>query len=140
MFLAFEQIPSESSSNPLSKKPARKKKYSVAFEADIHQPTFHQENGVCVCVCFADDSFIGSFRYLLPKLSRIRNHNFLCAFFGFVGIFIGCLIDRYFYGFWAVPLLGNFHFNVIEGKCRQSHLTRNVFISLQVINFLECLS
>ena len=41
---------------------------------------------------------------------------FLCAFFGIIGISIGCLIDRLFYGFWAVPFLGSFQFNVIEGK------------------------
>ena len=40
---------------------------------------------------------------------------YLCAFFGIIGISIGCLIDRVFYGFWAVPFLGSFQFNVIEG-------------------------
>jgi len=39
----------------------------------------------------------------------------LCAFYGALGLFIGCVIDWYFYGFGAVPFLGNFHFNVILG-------------------------
>ena len=40
----------------------------------------------------------------------------LCAFFGFIGILLGCLVDRLIYGFWAVPFLASFHFNVILGK------------------------
>jgi phosphatidylinositol glycan class B len=40
----------------------------------------------------------------------------ICAMYGAAGVVIGCIIDRYFYGFWAIPLLGNFHFNVVLGK------------------------
>ena len=41
----------------------------------------------------------------------------LCAFYGGMGLLIGCIIDFYFYGFFEVlPFLGNFHFNVILGK------------------------
>ena len=40
----------------------------------------------------------------------------LCAAFGIVGLLIGMFVDRIFYGFWAIPFLGSFHFNVILGK------------------------
>lgn len=36
-----------------------------------------------------------------------------CAIWGAMGLFVGLLIDRFFYGFWTIPFLGNFHFNVI---------------------------
>jgi phosphatidylinositol glycan class B len=38
-----------------------------------------------------------------------------CAFFGMLGLLLSCLVDRYYYGFWALPFLGNFHFNVLLG-------------------------
>ncbi|KAL9188620.1 hypothetical protein ACHAXT_006998 [Thalassiosira profunda] len=38
-----------------------------------------------------------------------------CATYGFIGVVVGCCIDRCFYGFWAVPFLGNIHFNVLLG-------------------------
>lgn len=40
----------------------------------------------------------------------------LCIICGAAGVGLGCLLDRYFYGFWAVPFLGSFHFNVILGN------------------------
>lgn len=40
----------------------------------------------------------------------------LCATYGMLGVLLGCCIDRWFYGFWAVPFLGNIHFNIILGK------------------------
>ena len=40
----------------------------------------------------------------------------LCALYGLTGVVLGCTVDRIFYGFWAVPSLGNFHFNVIQGN------------------------
>jgi len=39
----------------------------------------------------------------------------LCVTYGLFGVIIGCFIDRYFYGFWAIPFLGNIHFNVVLG-------------------------
>lgn len=39
----------------------------------------------------------------------------LCAANGLLGVLLGCCVDRYFFGFWAVPFLGNFHFNAILG-------------------------
>lgn len=40
----------------------------------------------------------------------------LCARFGLLGIVFGTALDRLFYGFWAIPFLGSFHFNVLEGN------------------------
>ena len=40
----------------------------------------------------------------------------ICALFGALGIFLACGIDRYFYGFWTIPFLGSFHFNVVLGN------------------------
>ena len=39
----------------------------------------------------------------------------LCAVNGLLGVVLGCCVDRWVYGFWAVPFLGNFHFNAILG-------------------------
>ena len=36
-----------------------------------------------------------------------------CAICGALGIGLGMVVDRYFYGFWTLPILGNFHFNVV---------------------------
>lgn len=38
-----------------------------------------------------------------------------CAIYGLVGIVFSIIVDRYFYKFWTIPILGNLHFNVIEG-------------------------
>ena len=40
----------------------------------------------------------------------------VCALAGFLGFFSTVLLDRAMYGVWAIPVLGNFHFNVIQGK------------------------
>ena len=40
----------------------------------------------------------------------------VCAVFGALGVFLACAVDRYFYGFWTVPFLGSFHFNVVLGN------------------------
>eukprot|EP00578_Thalassiosira_sp_NH16_P019241 CAMPEP_0181099622 /NCGR_PEP_ID=MMETSP1071-20121207/12758_1 /TAXON_ID=35127 /ORGANISM="Thalassiosira sp., Strain NH16" /LENGTH=728 /DNA_ID=CAMNT_0023182297 /DNA_START=245 /DNA_END=2432 /DNA_ORIENTATION=- len=39
----------------------------------------------------------------------------LCVTYGLIGTIFGCCIDRWFYGFWAIPFLGNIHFNVLLG-------------------------
>lgn len=39
----------------------------------------------------------------------------LCAVNGLLGVALGCCVDRWVYGFWAIPFLGNFHFNAILG-------------------------
>ena len=43
----------------------------------------------------------------------------LCVPFGSIGVALGCCVDRWFYGFWAIPFLGNIHFNVLLGKERK---------------------
>ena len=40
----------------------------------------------------------------------------ICALPGFLGFASTLLLDKAMYGFWAIPVLGNFHFNVIQGK------------------------
>mmetsp|Transcript_10194 Transcript_10194/g.15370 ORF Transcript_10194/g.15370 Transcript_10194/m.15370 type:complete len:685 (-) Transcript_10194:232-2286(-) len=40
----------------------------------------------------------------------------LCAIPGAIGVFIGCLVDRIFFGFWAIPFLASIHFNVLLGN------------------------
>lgn len=42
----------------------------------------------------------------------------VCAICGILGILVTVLFDRYMYGFLAIPILGNIHFNVILGKHR----------------------
>jgi hypothetical protein len=39
----------------------------------------------------------------------------VCALFGLLGLLSTFVLDRIMYGFWAIPMLGNFHFNVIQG-------------------------
>jgi phosphatidylinositol glycan class B len=36
-----------------------------------------------------------------------------CATFGIAGLAIAMTVDSYFFGFWTLPFLGNFHFNMI---------------------------
>jgi len=40
----------------------------------------------------------------------------VCALAGFLGFFSTVLLDRAMYGVWAIPVFGNFHFNVIQGN------------------------
>lgn len=40
----------------------------------------------------------------------------ICALPGFLGFASTLLLDKAMYGFWAIPVLGNFHFNVIQGN------------------------
>lgn len=40
----------------------------------------------------------------------------ICATFGLFGISAATLFDRFMFGFLAIPMLGNLHFNVLEGK------------------------
>ncbi len=53
---------------------------------------------------------------VMRSTSKIRTLLGLCAPFGLFGVILGCCIDRWFYGFWAIPFLGNIHFNVLLGK------------------------
>jgi GPI mannosyltransferase 3 len=47
--------------------------------------------------------------------SRVVYLIYPCAVWSLVGIGLSVLVDRCFYGFWTLPLLGNLHFNVVEG-------------------------
>jgi GPI mannosyltransferase 3 len=40
----------------------------------------------------------------------------VCAIFGAMGLLVTLLLDRIMYGFWAFPVLANFHFNVVQGN------------------------
>lgn len=46
-------------------------------------------------------------------LQRLRYLFVPCAVFGLGGLGVGLAVDYYFFGFWTLPFLGNFHFNVI---------------------------
>jgi GPI mannosyltransferase 3 len=37
-----------------------------------------------------------------------------CLTFGLLGLFVTFLMDRIFYGFWSIPLIANFQFNVLD--------------------------
>jgi len=56
-------------------------------------------------ICARRKSLRSSFYYLWH----------LCILPGLAGVIFGCIVDRIFYGFWAIPFLGSFHFNVLLG-------------------------
>lgn len=77
--------------------------------------------GLSVCVRFTAIAAwipIGIICSVRKKTTRERLGTLfgLCACFGFLGVLFGTLLDRIFYGFWAVPFLGSIHFNVIQGN------------------------
>jgi GPI mannosyltransferase 3 len=49
------------------------------------------------------------------KMQSIQYLIFPCALCGLLGIGISLIVDFFMYGFWVIPFLGNFHFNVIQG-------------------------
>ena len=49
------------------------------------------------------------------KMQSIQYLIFPCALCGLLGIAISLIVDFFMYGFWVIPVLGNFHFNVIQG-------------------------
>lgn len=59
----------------------------------------------------------------------------LCALYGAVGVFLGCCIDRIMYGFWAIPFLGNFHFNVLLGASSNCNLKVLCKSAFEVLHF-----
>ena len=70
------------------------------------------------------------FNYNVMFLTLFR----LCALYGAAGVGLGCLIDRLMYGFWAIPFLGNFHFNVLLGKCIHKRQTLTKMIILLIFS------
>lgn len=61
---------------------------------------------------------------------------YTCALSGILGILFCTLIDWYFYGFWTIPFLGSFHFNVLLGKKQNKHY----FSRLSIFMYLICIS
>lgn len=56
---------------------------------------------------------------VLLSLQRKKPFQFLlntCACWGLLGIGAALVLDRLFYGFWTIPFLGSFHFNVLLGN------------------------
>lgn len=77
--------------------------------------------GVSVAVRFTSLAAFVPVGVLLALQKQVLNQliTFLaipCALYGLVGIAMSLLVDRYFYGFWAVPFLGSLHFNIILGE------------------------
>ena len=78
--------------------------------------------GICCSIrftCLASFVPMG----LILSLQRRSTIKFLfgfCLIPGLLGLGTTLLIDRYMYGFWAIPILGNIHFNVILGKYLRS--------------------
>ena len=54
--------------------------------------------------------------------SIIRYLFLICGLAGFLGFLSTVLLDRVMFGVWAIPVLGNFHFNVIQGKINPPEL------------------
>eukprot|EP00539_Tryblionella_compressa_P015119 CAMPEP_0178848634 /NCGR_PEP_ID=MMETSP0746-20121128/19442_1 /TAXON_ID=913974 /ORGANISM="Nitzschia punctata, Strain CCMP561" /LENGTH=63 /DNA_ID=CAMNT_0020513643 /DNA_START=56 /DNA_END=244 /DNA_ORIENTATION=- len=50
---------------------------------------------------------------MTSKLSYLLE---VCALFGFLGFLSTVILDRIMFGYWAIPVLGNFHFNVIQSE------------------------
>ena len=46
----------------------------------------------------------------------------ICALPGLLGFVLTLFLDKAMFGFWAIPVLGNFHFNVIQGEKKPSVL------------------
>lgn len=63
----------------------------------------------------------------------------MCLVSGAMGVFLGCILDRIYYGFWAIPFLGSFHFNVLLGTLTAIHiiykLKQHISILLIKISF-----
>jgi len=54
-----------------------------------------------------------SYTTMTSKLSYLLE---VCALFGFLGFLSTVILDRIMFGYWAIPVLGNFHFNVIQSE------------------------
>lgn len=50
----------------------------------------------------------------LKQTGEIVQYLFVpCALFGLAGLGVGLVVDRLMFGFWTLPFMGNFHFNVV---------------------------
>ena len=67
-----------------------------------------------------------------------------CLIPGFLGLGATVIIDRFFYGFWAIPVLGNIQFNIILGMSfcgcisasKELGMSRIFFSSLIVVHIM----
>ncbi|KAL7576454.1 hypothetical protein ACA910_017964 [Epithemia clementina (nom. ined.)] len=46
-------------------------------------------------------------------VQRLQFLLYPCATFGALGVGVSLVVDRFFYGFWAMPFLASYHFNVL---------------------------
>jgi phosphatidylinositol glycan class B len=74
--------------------------------------------GISVAIRFTSLSAFVPMGFLLSSRQQSLQGEFAylilpCATFGLTGLFISMLVDKWFFGFWTLPFLGNFHFNVI---------------------------
>ena len=79
--------------------------------------------GICCSVRFTCLAAFVPMGLILAFQRRCRSLVFvvgyvvgICAAPGIAGLFLTLLLDRYVYGFWAFPLLGNIQFNILEGN------------------------
>ena len=77
--------------------------------------------GLCVAVrftCLTIYVSMGTILALQQKTIRATVQYLfgICALFGALGLGVSVIIDHIMFGFWAFPVLGNFHFNVLEGN------------------------
>lgn len=75
--------------------------------------------GLSVAIRFtAVASFVPLGLLLTMEQKPHRKFSFLfgiCAPCALFGVAVSAVVDRFFYGFWTLPLLGSFHFNAILG-------------------------
>jgi hypothetical protein len=74
--------------------------------------------GICVSIRFTCLTAYIPIGIILARQTRnmFRYLFLVCALAGFLGFISTVLFDRAMFGVWALPVLGNFSFNVIEGK------------------------
>jgi hypothetical protein len=74
--------------------------------------------GICVSIRFTClTAYIPMGIILARQTKTAFTYLFLvCALGGLLGFLSTVILDRAIFGVWAIPVLGNFHFNVIQGK------------------------
>jgi Alg9-like mannosyltransferase family len=78
--------------------------------------------GICSAIRFTcltiyiPMGIILAYQFSSNATTRISYVLTVCAVFGALGLLWTILLDRFMYGFWAFPVLGNIHFNVIQGE------------------------
>jgi len=74
--------------------------------------------GICVSIRFTClTAYIPMGIILARQTKNTFNYLFrVCALAGLLGFLSTVILDRVMFGVWAIPVLGNFHFNVIQGN------------------------